>query len=118
MKKHQCDSPRLQATKRKVKCLHSLLKLRIPDIKLGECYEIVSKTEGYKDWNTMSAVLNGTRPSPLNAERIVSTVICKLGSEEAAFQWLDSTNPALDGKKPVDIWGTEEGGRKVLDTLV
>lgn len=86
MSVEQIDNFKVKATKAKVKRLHALLKLQIPNINLGQCYEIYSKVAGHRNWNTMSAVLKGEQSSPVRAESIIDLAAERFGSEEAAFE--------------------------------
>lgn len=56
------ENPLVEEAKRKAKHLHSVLKTRVSDIKLGECLNFYAKMQGAKDWNVLSAMLNQTKP--------------------------------------------------------
>lgn len=51
------ENRHLLKAKTKAKKLHYLLKKRIPEISLGECYNIYARLENCKDWNTLRIVL-------------------------------------------------------------
>jgi hypothetical protein len=53
---NQNSSP-IDTAKKKAKHLHSILKVRIPEISLGECLNSYARMEGARDWNTFSATL-------------------------------------------------------------
>ncbi|MBI5634115.1 MAG: hypothetical protein HZA15_11635 [Nitrospirae bacterium] len=47
----------LDKAKKKAKHLHSILKVRIPDISLSECLNTYARIEGVRDWNTLREAL-------------------------------------------------------------
>jgi|GEM_PF-2523869 len=51
------ESTPITVAKKKAKHLYSILKVRIPDISLGECLNSYARMEGARDWNTLSAAL-------------------------------------------------------------
>ncbi len=58
----QPELPLITETKKRAKHLQSLLKPRLHDITLGECLNYVSKLQGERDWNVLSAKLKHAVP--------------------------------------------------------
>lgn len=57
MSKQAPESQLVAEAKEKAKHLHSILKSRIPDVKLGECLNFYARLNGAKDWNILTAKL-------------------------------------------------------------
>ncbi len=79
MSKQAPESQLVAEAKEKAKHLHSILKSRIPDIKLGECLNFYARLNGAKDWNILSAKLrreNLLRNNRFgNPEKISSNIV-------------------------------------------
>ena len=80
---NQAENPLVEDAKRKAKHLHSLLKPRVNDIKLGECFNIYAKIQGARDWNVLSAMLKQDNSDP------DSTIIDEF-IKDTALPWISS----------------------------
>jgi len=58
------DRPNVVKAKAEANHLHSLLTPRLPDISLGEVLNIYARMNGSKDWNALSAKLDGEHAPP------------------------------------------------------
>ena len=54
------NSTPIDVAKKKAKHLHSILKIRIPDVSLAYCLNSYARIEGARDWNTLSAILKAS----------------------------------------------------------
>ena len=111
------EGPILDGVKERVHRLKEILNERMPEIKLGECYEIYARLQGYKDWNVMVASIKSMDANDISGSDIVRISMLIFKSEDKAFEWLNSPIAALNNMKPVDLWGTEEGAQKVVGEL-
>lgn len=55
------------------------------------------------------------RPDLLN--RILNLAIPITGSRQAAFKWMENSNPYLEGAKPIDLADTDQGAALVFDYI-
>jgi hypothetical protein len=55
--KENIENASIRHFKREVKQLHKMLVKRMPSLKLGHCFEHLSRLYGVKDWNVMRAQL-------------------------------------------------------------
>lgn len=82
------ESSTVDIAKKKAKHLHSILKVRIPDISLGECLNTYARIEGARDWNTLSAALKAHHPTEDNQykrlgsfiDSALSPIVMQIGS--------------------------------------
>lgn len=78
--------------KAKAKHLHNILEKQHPGIKLAECLEALSKINGYRDWNTASALMQ--RPQGITdaqarlLEFSTKTIVPMLGEITAPYPGL------------------------------
>jgi hypothetical protein len=113
----QAENPLVTKAKAKAKHLHSQLKERKLAISLGECLNIYSSIEGFKDWNAMKATMDEAYADYQRGSDIVDLAVRVLEDQDAAYRWLSTPNMALGWKKPIEIWGTESGHQQVTDVL-
>ena len=115
--KYWDEGPVLDGVKEKVHRLKEILSDRMPEIKLGECYDIYVRLQGYKNWNFMVASIKNMNANDISGSDIVKISMLIFKSEDEAFEWLNSPIAAFNNMKPVDLWGTDEGARKVVGEL-
>jgi hypothetical protein len=112
------DHPLIKKIKRNVHLLQDFLRLEVPDIKLGECYNIYARFAGYRNWSTLSAVLKKMSSNNVRATDIAQVAILAFDKDQdKAFQWLNTPHIALNGKRPIEIWGNAEGAQQVIGVL-
>lgn len=49
--------------------------------------------------------------------KVIDYAVQVFGSMKTALGWLNTENPALDGKKPMDLLDTDRGCEHVLNIL-
>lgn len=48
---------------------------------------------------------------------IIERAIDVLEDPDNAIRWLNSPVVSLGGRRPIDLWGTDEGAQMVMDVL-
>ncbi len=114
----------IDIAKRKAKHLHSILKVRIPDISLGECLNSYARMEGARDWNTLSASFKAQSPYEESPYKKIGTfvdeVLRPMMTQIAGAHGMEFSAPAAyfvaqkDGRRKRCRLSTVKGARSDL----
>lgn len=83
---------------------------------VAQCDLSAPMPEALREWDQMVPV-GLEQEITQQAEDVILQAIRVFESQELAFKWLQSPAPALDGEKPFDLLGTDEGCSLVASAI-
>jgi len=83
---------------------------------MAQCDLSAPMPEAFREWDQMVPV-GLEQEITQQAADVILQAIRVFESQELAFDWLQRPIPALDGEKPFDLLGTDEGCSSVTSAI-